>query len=235
MLIINHIPKTAGTTLRVIMENQYPEESVYKIKHRLWDEVEDFKKTSDDFKRKIEVIFGHFCYGVIHPSLPHDISFQHITVLRDPIKRAVSLYTYILESPTHYLHNAARSMDQARFFSSGITSTFDNAQVRQLCGSDRFTQTVNRDMLIPFRGVTQDHLWAARENLKEFLIVGLVEEWDSVLGQLTEKLGWKTDGYPKFNVSRRKQKIVPEAMRVIEDTNQLDIELYNWVRGRICQ
>lgn len=239
-LMIIHIPKCAGTTLRTILERQYPLADIYKIKSDIRGDQIKLRSMDAIFKRTIRAVFGHYHYG-LHEALAPGQPYDYITVLRDPVLRVVSLYSYTrTESPAHYLAKAARKMDLHEFVTSGVTEQIDNGMVRQLCGMDRFKMTVERkprqtpydDCEIPFRGVTREHLEAAKRNLDTFALVGFVEHFDRFLARMQARFSWRIPAFRHQNVSR--ERVTPNAreIKAITELNQFDFELYNWAMKR---
>ncbi len=237
-LMILHIPKCAGTTLRTILERQYPLADIYKIKSDIRGDQVRLANMSEIFKRPIRAVFGHYAYG-LHSALAPGQPFEYVTVLRDPVARVVSLYSYTrTESPAHYLSNAARAMTLGEFVTSGVTWQVDNGMVRQLCGADRFKMTARAqqvpydDCEIPFKAVTRQHLEAAKVNLDTFALVGFVEYFDRFLARMQARFSWRIPAYKNRNVSR--ESVTPSAddVQAIRGLNELDFELYNWAMSR---
>lgn len=237
-LMIPHIPKCAGTTLRTILERQYPLADIYKIKSDIRGDQTRLRQMDVVHKRTLRAVFGHYHYG-LHEALAPGQPFDYVTVLRDPVLRVVSLYSYTrTESPLHYLAKAARKMDLHDFATSGVTWQSDNGMVRQLCGADRFKMTATRqqvpydDCVIPFREVTREHLEAAKRNLDTFALVGFVEHFGRFLARMQARFSWRIPAYRNRNVSR--ERVTPNAreVRAITELNQFDFELYNWAMKR---
>ena len=238
-IFVVHIPKAAGTTLRVIMERQYPAQNVYTMRLDVQAAMRAFEKLSDEQKRAYRVVFGHQPYG-LHRCMPAEARWTYITLLRDPVERVNSLWFYARGSEIHYLYEIARTMVLYDFVASGITATVDNAQVRQLCGDDLYLtrggiQYPYRDMLIPYGGVTREHLEKAKANIEQhFAFAGTVERFDESLDAMRRLFAWRIPAYESLNVARRKPKLIgSRARRAIEERNELDYELYNWVVERM--
>lgn len=236
-LMIMHIPKAAGTTLRWIMDRQYPQEQIFKVRGDIRGDQEKLARLPDDEKRSFRVVFGHYCHG-LHESLAPGQPFAYVTMLRDPVARVVSLYSYTrTESPAHYLASAARKMDLHDFVSSGVTRHTENGMVRQLCGDDEFTMQDGRqvpyeDGKLTFRGVTRDHLEAAKANLAQFAIVGFVEQFGGFLSLMRALYAWRIPRYERRNVSRKPVEPTAREVRAITELNALDFELYEWARKK---
>ena len=238
-IFVVHIPKAAGTTLRWIMERQYPLQHIYKIKADIQGDLQRFRELSDDKKKSCRVVFGHQHYG-LHQSMPEGAPWTYITLLREPFERVISLWAYTLrDSPSHYLHKAAR-VSLEHFADSGVTCTVDNGQVRQLCGDDDFLmsngkQHPGKDMRIPFGGVTREHLEKAKANIREhFAFAGVAERFDECLDVMRRMFAWRIPQYQNRNVSGWKpRQIAPWQRKLIVDRNALDYELYDWVNERM--
>ncbi len=232
-LMVVHIPKAAGTTLRVIMERQYPAPRIFKIVIGIQQERRNLAALAPEEKRKLAAVFGHMCWGW-HEELAEGQEYQYLTVLREPTERVLSLYAYC-KLPRHYLKDAIKGMDLAEFVTSGVTSVCDNGMVRQLCGADRFMQNPGQDMLIPFGEVTSEHLEAAKRNLDACAIVGIAEDFDAMLSVCQAQLGWRIPAYENQNVThwtRPKREEQDQAtLGAIEAHNELDRELYEYVKG----
>ncbi len=90
-----HIPKTAGTSLRVYLESHYQPHEI--CPSQLWG---DLVATQDDQLRKYKLFSGHFFF--FHDRLPCTPAL--ITVFRDPLQRAVSEFAHLCVDPGHRLH-----------------------------------------------------------------------------------------------------------------------------------
>lgn len=232
-----HIPKCAGTTLRTVLERQYPLGDIYKVKSDIRGDQLKLRQMDSVIKRTKRVVFGHYGYG-LHTALAPGQPFDYVTVLRDPVARIVSLYSYTrAEAPAHYLAKAARERNLYDFVTSGVTQQTDNGMVRQLCGADEFTMHAGQqkpydDCKIAFRGVTHQHLEAAKHNLDTFALVGFVESFDRFLARMQAGFAWRIPAYKRSNVSR--VRVTPNArdIEAITELNQLDFELYNWAMSR---
>jgi hypothetical protein len=240
-LMIVHIPKAAGTTLRWIMDRQWPQEEIFKVKSDIASDKEKLRQTPNDEKMRFRAVFGHYCYG-LHSYLAPGQKFEYVTILREPTERVVSLYQYVRnESPAHYLNGPALKMSLGQFVTSGVTCTVDNGMVRQLCGVDGFTmyegvQEPYNDMKIEFGKVGKKHLEMAKENLATFGLVGMVGKeieggFDRFLNGLRVRYTWRVPPYDNKNVTRRKHPIEPQELDIVRKRNILDYRLFEFAKG----
>jgi hypothetical protein len=242
-IIFLHIPKAAGTTLHTILDRQYPPHTVFSndriVRARLGDTWREMPATQrwqiarDELchlpatrKEKLQVVKGHMIFGW-HELLPQPCTY--ITLLREPVDRVVSLYSYTMRQNGHHLRDEilARNLDIAAYTSSGITVWADNGQTRMLSGAGDS---------IGFGKCSDDMLRAAKRNIEEsFALVGLSEQFDETLVVLKHMFDWRMPFYIRRNVTRHspwQRELSAETRRAIEQHNALDIELYNWVSER---
>lgn len=229
-LIFLHIPKAAGTTLYNIIERQFPPETIHDIYGNglagLRADYENFKSLPDEEREKIRLLRGHIAYG-IHRHFRRPTTY--ITMLRHPVERIISHYYYVLRMPEHYLYQEVTSnkMSLADYVTSGITSELLNGQTRLLSG---FQETGEVEVTEP--SVATDVLDAARKNIREhFIGVGLAERFDESIILLKRLLGWSNVYYSRDNVTKGrpvKREIPAETIRLVENYNDADMELYEF-------
>jgi hypothetical protein len=69
-----------------------------------------------------------------------------------------------------------------------------------------------------------------------FAVVGIAERFDESLLAVRRELGWRRLTYVNANVSRRKiarSDVPAETIRMIEEQNWLDVELYRYAGERL--
>jgi hypothetical protein len=225
-LIFIHIGKTAGTTLRVILERIYGRNETYLLYpgEPGYNDFNDFLTLNEASKRGIRLYCGHIAFG-LHRRIPQPTTY--ITVLRDPVERTISNYFEVkkvlcdrnkgTEAYSDF-HKAAR-MDLAEFVSSGIMPYLThNHQVQMLSNSRPMGQCSAAD------------LERAKENLvNHFSIVGLTERFDETLVLMRRRFGWNVSGYSRKNVAaqRGRGNDFPEGtIDLVRECNRLDLELY---------
>lgn len=230
-IIFIHIPKTAGSTLDVIMMRQYERKLIFPLDLPVQKSIAEFKKLPEARKREIKVIHGHMRFG-LHEYFPQPCTY--ITILRDPIERVISHYYYILRTPDHEFHNevTSKNMSLKDYVGSRMTTELDNAQLRILYGVEA-TGNGFGQCSIGFGQCSTEMLESVKKNIREhFAVVGLTERFDETLILLKRAFGWKPPYYIKQNVTKNrplKEEISKDTLNLIEKYNELDIELYRYV------
>ncbi len=224
LVIFLHIPKTAGTTLHLIMAQQYDPWVVYHFaNNRPSKAIHDFRALPQTRQEGMTALYGHVPFG-LHEHL--DRPCKYITILRDPVERIISNYYFVLRRERHFAHQGVRDgqMSLKDFVTSNIVPRMDNTMTRMLAGARR----------IPFGECPPELLEEAQANLRDhFALVGLTERFDETLMLLRSMLGWPEPYYARFNVTpnRPRQAEIPaDTLSAIEEINHLDVELYRHVQ-----
>ena len=95
-----HIPKTAGTTLASTLQWNYPPRLTLH-QDLLERPIEDMEQIPLERRSSARLLRGHVPYGV-HRFIPRRC--EYMTVLRQPVSRAVSAYKHVLRRPGNELH-----------------------------------------------------------------------------------------------------------------------------------
>ncbi len=213
IVIFSHIPKTAGTTIRKIMDEQYGKKNV--IGHQKLTSIPQVKMD------QVEAIYGHCRFG-IHKEIFHPCTY--ITMLRDPVERVISTYYYAKRKEKNRMHQLANS----RGFKEFIEEELMHRRAPLINHQTRFIS-----------GEKKPNLEKAIENIHEYYtVVGITELFDESIFLMKTFLGWHHLDYTKENVTvnRPKQHDLPqETIDLIKEYNQLDIELYNYSKNLLIE
>jgi len=236
-----HIPKTAGTTLISILDEQFPSNSI--LKARAWKELTP--QESKNFS-KYRLIRGHFGYSIyqVLPKKP-----IYITMLREPIEYSISSYEMDRRMP----ELAKRySMDSKKSLSELITDPSKlgliNRQTHWLAidfDVMSLTKSLNPKILEDFYPEEKNifiHpkvsdsklLEIAKKRIEEFAFFGIVERFEESLMLLYYTFGWKPDP-SKFELKlnkapqrAKKKDLSNDALETILNRTKLDRELYQY-------
>lgn len=223
-LIFLHIPKTAGSTLNAILESHYTADESYATSQtRVHPDgsYDGFHALSLAEKRHLRLLTGHMGFG-FHRYLPQKAGY--ITVLRDPVERVLSHYSFerhLPLSPVYQeLHSGEMDLEgYLRFYAN--VAEMDNLQTRIIAGNWQK------------RGegpCTPQMLATAKENLRaHFLAVGLTERFDEFYLLLKRRLGWPHTFYLSHNRTRQRisrEALRPDEVELIRAHNRYDQALY---------
>jgi hypothetical protein len=217
-LIFLHIPKTAGTTLNRIIECQYSPFAIFTIDpYRIRATTERFKRLSEARRRRLQVVRGHLSYG-IHEFLPQGATY--VTMLRDPVARAVSAYYFVLRRPLNPMH---RKLKREKLSLEDCVRLFPERQNLQC----RFIAGVKEDARNDSR-----LLETAKENLtKSFSVVGISERFQESAMLMAKTFDWEILAYDNYKVAKARPQIGSNLVGMIRDHNRLDVELYEFGRS----
>jgi hypothetical protein len=219
-----HVPKTAGSTLRRIIQRQYPADRILIIEGPgVARQFHAFYTQDEERRRRVLCVVGHMPFGV-HHFLPHGA--RYITMLRDPVEWTLSLRSYIERNPNLTGTHGARGLDLNGFLDFLERSAVTDMQTRLISGQIKLV-----NMLPPYDPLSDDALERAKHNLRaNFEFVGVVERFDESLLLMKRKFGWRNIYYRRLNVSegRAGRRDLPSAtVERILACHHRDAELYN--------
>lgn len=220
-----HIPKTAGTTFKSILEARFDRHEVCPTPY--WAVL---KEMTPSELAPYRLFRGHFPYDVcsLLPSEP-----LCVTMFRDPVERVISAYEFmktciIVRPRAAVMQQKALTLSLKDYVRDPDVSGVVNAQTRQIAG--REVQRSNRLFSDP------EWLDAAIENLQTFAFFGLTERfWESMV-LLCYRFGWP----PLIEIQHlmvgskrlKRDKLTPDVIEAIEEQNQLDLQLYELVKSQ---
>ena len=214
LVVFVHIRKTAGTTMRRIIQRQYKRRNTRMVRNyfvepdRSLDTAQTF---ATDPPRGIRAIHGHMLFW---PDLPWAKGTRFFAFLRDPVERTISHYYWLRERDPSF----ETPLEDA--LADGLIH--DNLQTRVIAGSMPFV-------------ATEETLEQAVANLDRLTAIGLTDRFDESVVLLTRAFGWQPMAYSTENVTANRpprQKFSPETLEVVERYNTFDIELYRQAKAQ---
>ena len=225
-LIYVHIPKTGGSTLQSILIRQYGKNHFFRINRR--NTLADFLEVD---KTNINLLVGHFPFDY-HKHFNESNNIQYLSLIREPVSRLISNYYHILSRPNNPHHQALTEQTNniKEFVEQDINKKTENCYVRF------FSNNIDT----PHNSCTKQMLEKAKKNIEQYFpIVGITEMYDESLIMMKNHYQWEQPYYAKKNKARIKYNIKTDidedSINTIKQYNQLDIELYNWVKTRLNQ
>jgi hypothetical protein len=232
IVIFTHIPKTAGTSLRHIIQSQFQPHQVFEFYHlktappKVRKGIEKYNNLTVNQKKAIKFVSGHVGFG-LHEFLLRPCSY--ITVLRDPVERVVSYYYFLLRNQNNLVKN--KSLEEFIKTYGGV----HNSMSCYLSGLTLKAQLQDPNIALNSQQFAQETLEIAKTNLKQhFQVVGLVEKFDETCILLRKVLGWNLASfYVRKNVAKHSNSIKnlsPATLDLIHEFNALDIQLYAYAQ-----
>ena len=226
VLFYVHIPKTAGTTMKLIILWLYRWNEIFWAKSNQY--IQDkLKRLSHHELDQIKMVAGHTPFGMHeHFNFPN---FKYFTILRDPYDRVISQYYYMSQKATHRLYKRIheQKITLERLLTEGHLSTY-NVQTFWLTGADKsnFKQGVYNPEIVR----------QAKDNIdKYFAFVGLNDQFDESLILMKRKFNWSWPMYARKNVNKSRKKKDEEsqqALDLIAYYNKMDIEVYDYCKQK---
>jgi len=212
-LIFLHIPKTAGSTLKKILVRNYRyAHSLFGYEfashreiflRRFWDGSQ--KRLYLDHARWAEL--GEERVGAA----------RVLTMLRDPVERAVSMYVYCRTHADNPLHKVI---------------TGQGMSLEAFIMSPHFARRANFQTAFLASAGASDPLASAKANLaRDNVVFGVTERFDESVLLFAKVLGLGNVHYSRENVSARRPSsaALPESVRErIVGLGQGDMALYAW-------
>ncbi|WP_413992054.1 hypothetical protein ACMDCR_08190 [Labrys okinawensis] len=221
LLYFMHIPKTAGSSMRVALERASDIRLLRIYQSAPYVRREQIEQFSLNAMDDVDIAYGHFAYG-IHTASHRN--FNYMTFVRNPRDHLISCYfymKYVIADPRlaecRSIFEAIESLDEI---------TFDNYQVRFIAGH------------VGPEPVTREHLDIAIDNIiKTFLYVGRVEDFATSLENISAHIGVRLP-ITRENVTPPNQEMHELDLRRVENLtafrNQFDIALYRFVEKRFA-
>ena len=228
-LVFVHVPKTAGSSLKWIIQRQYPAEQTVVIEgEEMQRQFHRFHGMAEAARGRLRCLMGHIPFGV-HALLPQGA--RYITMLRDPVEWTLSFHSFIKRNlffenhPDFAAFRGVGSMDLEAFLDFLSRSHMNDMQTRLVAG-----ELPPLDVMPPYESLSPEALVAAKQNLhRDFECVGVVERFDESLLVMKRKLGWRKIYYRRLNVGERRagRKDLPQwSVKRILACNSRDVELY---------
>jgi hypothetical protein len=224
-LIFQHIPKTAGVSVRAVIAANFHARRIAHVPDRHWADHAFVSAAAAHH----DFVHGHFHYDALAGLFE---TARIITFLRNPIQRVRSLYFFLRQQdPTAFAPE-----DRNRFFVEQARSL---SLYEFVIHSDRDVATMVGDyqvrMLIPF-GVSTEH-WVTRAfaNLQAYYFVGVADPdlIDRSVFELCKLNGWLTQSRPQLVNRAVRDASLDDGDRVsraIAERNVNDCALYQMVR-----
>lgn len=216
--IFLHIPKTAGSSVRTLIQQNYPADATIGFSGEP-DSIAWYRSRLSDFKKQYALVHGHVPYG-IHEGLT---SYEYFTFLREPVARHFSDFDFLRRYEAHPLHEPIAA---GRITATDWASIFEQQPLYR----DLTTQYVSGESA-PGE-VDRLSLEKAKLHLRrEFTLVGLAERFDESVLILAKRLGWRSIFYLSKNVTLDRTVLSDDMKALARCGLERDTELYQFAQG----
>ena len=218
-----HVPKTAGTSLRLSLENALGPQAIFPSQEYLnrrgggYPKASEYSPLSYGLHHSVRVLQGHLSLPTIHRFAPEA---KVIAVFREPVSRVLSLIKHRLHADgDQYLDEgaiAAKFLDKPR-------GDIANGQIR---------------MLLPTLVTGQDQsalLAQAADALTKIDILGVTERYESLIKNLTRVVG-KPLQAERLNATKLpRREFSARFIQRVADLNELDTRFYEIVVAEVAK
>jgi hypothetical protein len=191
-----HIPKTAGTSFRKVLEKQYGKRKVFPYYMHL--------NKQKAIPARTQVIHGHITVKnykeLIHEN-PEWANAKIIVWIREPSERLASNYFYLKEVLLGQVSNRKLGERMVMSFEQYINSEKE---------ANRMSKFFNKEML----------------SNKNLLFIGETEHFHRDLKKLSALMGWEPIKIPHSNKTNEKDREWTNLIPTIKANNTLDYEIY---------
>lgn len=225
-IIFNHIPRSGGTTLRIILNRVYGIEKVFFIKSTdIGVSLDEFIAANIiDDSPNYKVISGHGAelFGDLYQN-----PFK-ITILREPISMFISQYHYLKSSPNSNFLEEVKALNSFEdYIDYAIQNGQDNMLCRMLSGSH---QWLLNEEYAEMETEGESILESAKNTLQTYDAILDLANFDAGVYALSEVLAWRK--IPIYRQSNRSKysssSISKNTMNKLQHLLRFDIELYNY-------
>ena len=217
--IFNHIPKTGGNSLLAACRSNLdpaeisPHLNEHDIRLLPAARIEHYRLITGHFSVLAQTAFCRTRYSM--------------TLLRDPIKRIFSAYTFWRIAPEH---NPVTSKAKELSFAEFVRYFIDSPDIIHNSYTHHFA-AIGRDCP-SYPCNSEALLTAAKHNLAAFDFVGVCEQMGRSAELLCRELGWRLPpATPHENRSWSENsfgQVDGRTMDLLRDRNRLDLELYEY-------
>jgi hypothetical protein len=224
-LIFQHIPKTAGVSVRAIFAANFQVQRIAHVPDRHWRDRAFVFETAAHH----DFVHGHLHYDALAGLFE---TARIITFLRNPIQRVRSLYFFLRHQESTALTPGDRNrffVEQARSLSLYEFVTHPDPDIASMVG-DYQTR-----MLFPFDDSAEPWVTRAFTNLQAYYFVGVADPdlIDRSVFELCKLNGWLTQSLPQLSNHTVRDTSVDDgdrASQAIAERNVNDCTLYQMVR-----
>jgi Sulfotransferase family len=227
--LFNHIPKTGGTSMRIILNKVYGMDKVFFINScDISGSLLDYKNLDSSERKKFKVVSGHgaemFCEMLENPF--------RLGILREPVSLFLSQYSYLKKSPNSNFRQEVSALgSKEAYLDYAIKNGQDNLLCRYFSSSMRWL--ADPGLPIPDMEKQGDELLEkAKAGLHTYDALIDLSRFDQGIYFLARKLRWpRIPLYRPSNISEKgkNQNVLSDGfLQQLKDILRWDILLYQY-------
>lgn len=224
-----HIPKTAGTTLRGVLEARFdpartiPSEQIMRnLFGGHYPPIPELLKLPDEEWASAQLLRGHYPWQVMKrfPRKP-----VLLTMLREPIARSISHLRHVRRNAKWAAELSLSEIARNRPF---VAANIANMQTRML--AMRFSMddpgSWPKDVNHPIP-INEQVFERAVVTLRSFEFVGIQEHFETSMQMMFRMFKWPLQrDFPRANSGEGEDEIKPDLLDQLAESNQYDLRLY---------
>ncbi len=214
-----HIPKTAGTSLRNMLYQQFDQNNIYPNQADIDQNQGRYPKNPEVLQEitnrfdSLELFGGHYTYNVGDTLLGKKMI--PLVFFRDPIERCISL-----------LYQMKRMIPEYRNQSLSFILDKEPNQVQNV-------QTYYMTGAVPPVRIGESHLAKAKERIAALPVFGISESFSESVEKFENVHGWTLGSEKKLNRNPVKKPDLDQSLiNKLSELNRFDIELYTFAVER---
>lgn len=252
LLVVYHIQKTAGTSLRRVVRANLPpveveiERDLQKLRYKPGELLrwhsEWYGSLPRERRDRLACVMSHSA-GFLLPAL--DRPAEALTIVREPVDRVLSFYFYKRRRPGDPpVGNKAPFLDLDRIYALSDDERAELRKPPRMESWEQFSNWQSRALLAVFHDVSElrfgaeppadADLWRNRLRAlaADVFTVGVQDDLPGFVRVLAQRHGWAETAVPQSKANERRAEIdvSAELRETILAHNWLDQELYELAR-----
>jgi len=234
-----HVMKTGGTTLQRMLRGSFADDAIYPNAtdddNRYFAHIflDSLRAIPEERRRRTQLYVGHFPFLATEVL---DLPLRTFTLLRDPVDRVISHVKQNVGK--HGWRNWSKTL--ANVENPSLEAVYEdellkpmlflNHQVRMFS----MTAADNPKTFLDITEVDESRLELACRNLEKVDCLGVLEQFDEFVAELTRQFGLPAAPKRRLNVTPDKRPASQELRERIAHDNRLDTQFYNYAK-ELCR
>lgn len=213
-----HIPKTAGTAFKVLLESYFQPEDFFPSRKTVAENRGLYPRFDEIIKydapeKMPKVLLGHYPFA-LHQVVTGTV--YKTVILREPVQRVISNIFHLKNNDPRL-----KGMSPEQIYKKGKWQ-FRNFQVRHLVD-----KSISLNMrYIDAKPLLEADLHKAIRNMRNCELVGISDHLAKTVELANAMYGWKLQAPSLVNVAKTSKEVSTELLQLIQKDNVLDQKLF---------